>query len=289
MRSTFTCFFFILSFKGFVVFAQKVKEQLNQKGNFFIYWGWNRDAYSKSDIRFRGSNYDFTLENVIAKDRQYPFDFRVYFSPKRLTIPQYNFRLGYFISNHISISIGADHMKYVMLNYIDGSPQKVQINGHIENTASTYDKTYTNDTIALTPDFLLFEHTDGLNYENIELRRYDVLFARKKITFSLSEGFGAGILIPRTNTTLLKNARYDEFHLSGYGSSVILALNMTYFNHFFIQSEWKGGFIHMPDIRTTMHQSDRASQHFWFSQYNIVFGVKFKLNVKKQNKSNVNL
>jgi hypothetical protein len=37
-----------------------------------------------------------------------------YFNPSQLTIPQYNFRLGYFITDAFSISIGSDHMKFVI-------------------------------------------------------------------------------------------------------------------------------------------------------------------------------
>ena len=100
------------------------------------------------------------------------------------------------------------------------------ISGYIENTGTAYDDTYDNDTIALNPDFLMFEHTDGLNYENIEFRRLDVLFGRKNFAFSATEGLGAGVLVPRTNTTLLNNARYDEFHLAGYGTGFIASIRL---------------------------------------------------------------
>ena len=90
-------------------------------------------------------------------------------------------------------------------------------------------------------------------------------------------------MIPKTNTTLLNNQRYDEFHLAGYGLSLVGSLNFTFYKHFFIQSELKGGFIHMPDIRTTMHSSDKASQHFFFAQYNVVFG--FRMNLLKETKN----
>lgn len=253
-----------------------VKDNCYSKGNFFVYWGWNRDAFTTSDIRFHGDEYDFTLTDVVAKDRQSPFSARLYFSPTRMTIPQYNFRIGYFIGDNYQLSIGADHMKYVMQ-----SDQTVKINGYIHNSGTAYDGEYQNQDLVLSKDFLLFEHTDGLNYENIELRRFDVLFGRKNFHFAVNEGFGIGALVPRTNTTLLNNNRYDEFHLAGYGASIILALNTTFFKHFFIQSEWKGGFIHMPDIRTTMNPADRASQHFWFSQYNMVFGANFRIDGKK--------
>jgi len=249
-----------------------VKDNYYKKGNFFAYWGWNRDAFTTSDIHFKGDNYNFVLHDVVAKDRQSPFNVRTYFSPSSITIPQYNFRFGYFFDDHYNISIGADHMKYVMQQF-----QTVKITGDIAVSDPVYDGHYENEDIVMAENFLKFEHTDGLNYENIEVRRFDVIFGRKNFSFSANEGLGIGILVPRTNTTLLNNPRYDEFHLAGYGINSTLSLNATFFKFFFIQMEWKGGFINMPDIRTTMHKSDRASQHFLFSQYNMVFGGNFRI------------
>jgi hypothetical protein len=269
---------FSLLLIGFLspVYGQMVKDNYYRKGNFFIYWGWNRAAYTTSNIHFSGNDYDFTLENVVAKDRQSPFSAKLYFSPNTLSIPQYNLRIGYFFHDKYNISIGADHMKYVMEQF-----QTVKINGTIANGTS-FDGIYNDSDIEMSEDFLKFEHTDGLNYENIEVRRFDVLFGRKNFSFAANEGLGIGVLVPRTNTTLMNNARYDEFHLAGYGLSAVLSLNATFFKYFFVQMEWKGGFIHMPDIRTTMYKSDRASQHFLFSQYNMVFGANFRIPSKKK-------
>lgn len=269
----FTCFTGLAQFEF-------VKDNPYKKGNFFAYWGWNRAAYSNSDIHFKGDDYNFTLYDVIAKDRQSPFNFKTYFGPTSMTIPQYNFRFGYFFHDKYNISFGADHMKYVMQNHIGDDYQSVLIDGEINN-GTKFNGVYENDSIDLTEDFLLFEHTDGLNYENIEVRRFDVLFSRKNFQFAANEGFGIGALIPRTNATLMDNVRNDEFHLAGYGTGLVLSLNTTFFRYFFVQTEWKGGFIHMPDIRTTMYKSDRASQFFWYSQYNVVFGANFRISSKK--------
>lgn len=264
---TITLLFVILIFP-YITLSQT---SYHKKGEMYVYWGWNRAAYTRSDIRFHGNSYDFTLYDVIAKDRQSEFDPKVYFNPTKITIPQYNFRIGFYLNDKYDISLGADHMKYVMRNY-----QDVLISGNI-NIKSPFDGNYDNDTINLTPDFLLFEHTDGLNYENVEIRRSDVLFAKPKFRIETRVGAGAGVLVPRTNTTLLGNDRYDEFHLAGYGLGIMGGIHFSFFSHFFVQFEGKGGFIHMPDIRTTMYKSDRASQLFLFGQFNGVFGVNFNL------------
>jgi len=248
----------------------------NRKGSVYIYWGWNFGWFSNSDITFTGNNYDFTLSEVVANDRQSPFDLKTYFGPTTITIPQYNFRIGYFINDHYNISFGIDHMKYVMQ-----ANQNVKISGRIDGTGTQYDGVYSDDEITLSEDFLMFEHTDGLNYPNFEFRRFDEIISLNKIRIGLTEGLGAGILYPKTNTTLLNNDRYDEFHLAGYGISAVVGLNVTFFKYFFIQSEFKGGFIGMPDIRTTMYESDKASQNFFFTQLNIVFGATLNFSKDK--------
>jgi len=233
-------------------------------------WGWNRAWYSDSDIHFSGDNYDFTLDNVIAKDRQTKFDLAIYFHPKWITIPQTNFRLGYFIKHNYEISLGVDHMKYVVQQN-----QEVVINGELNN-GTTYDGTYQNDSINIKKGFLEFEHTDGLNYINFEARRFDKVFSYKNINLNITEGLGFGFLLPRTNTTLLNKERYDQFNLAGYGINSVLGLNINY-KIYFIQSELKGGFINMPNIRTTNNSSDKASQHFSYVQANFLVGVRFRL------------
>lgn len=267
----------ILILAGHVALAQNKSsiEKTPQKGKLYVYWGWNRGWYSTSDIGFKGAVYDFTLTNVIAKDRQTPFTLNDYLNPTLITIPQYNFRLGYFIKDHYDISFGVDHMKYVV-----EQGQTAEITGYISGTETIYDGIYDNDNILVEEGFLLFEHTDGLNYLNVEFRRFDNIFDLNKVKINLTEGFGIGALIPKTNASLLNNERHDDFHLSGWGLDAVLGLNITFYEVFFIQSELKGGFISMPDIRTTMFSADRASQKFLFSQLNIVFGVIINIHKK---------
>lgn len=247
----------------------------SRKGEFYLYWGWNWGWYGKSDLQFTGAEYDFVLQGVRAQDRQSEFKAKTYFSPSTLTIPQYNVRLGYFVSDKYNLTVGTDHMKYVVQ-----AGQSVRISGQIENSGTQYDGNYSNEEIVVQEGFLQLEHTDGLNYANIELRRSDPVLRIKKMGINLTTGAGAGIMLPKTNATLLGNDRYDEFHLAGFGLSAVTAVQITFWDRFFIQSEFKGGFIHMPDIRTTQFKSDKAHQSFLFSQLNVVFGGNFRLKKK---------
>ncbi len=260
---------FLFSVK--TIFSQELNTLIpnENKGKFYFYWGWNQSEYTHSDIHFTGEDYSFSLANVKATDRQTQLS-ATYINPGTATIPQYNFRFGYFFKENFSVSIGNDHMKYVVTQN-----QAVEITGDIEGTDSGYDGSYDQSKIELTEDFLIFEHTDGLNYENIDVRHHFKLLDFHSFRLNLQEGVGAGIMFPKTNSTLLGNERYDEFHIAGYGINAILALNFIHKSGIFLQSEAKLGYINMPDIRTTKFTSDRAAQDFFFFQYNIVFGYRF--------------
>jgi len=278
---------FIMVVLTFCVFSQYTFSQeivdnpekytAKNKGKFYIFWGGNRESFSKSDIRFKGEDYDFTLYDVAAHDK--PKGFHIdYFNPTRMTIPQTNFRIGYFITDKYNISIGFDHMKYVMHN-----DRRLAYSGYYPN-AGSYNENPADGQLTLDEDFLLFEHTDGLNYVNTEISRVDDItkylsktIDTDKFQINLTEGIGGGFLYPKTNTTLLGKERYDEFHVSGFGVSAKVGLNFTFFKYFFIQTELKGGYIEMNDIRTTKDKADSAEQNFWFLQRILVIGGIFRL------------
>ena len=255
------------------------KFKTQKKGKFYFYWGWNKAQYSYSDIRFKGDNYNFTLFDMAAQDRQTGWDPSVYLNPGNMTIPQTVARVGYYFHDNWNLSLGVDHMKYVMVRN-----QLATIDGYIDlqNSFTQFNGIYDNEQLMIGEDFLQFEHTDGLNYINIEISRVDNLgeffkWDSKKVQLNILESIGTGVLYPKTNSTLLSKERYDDFHLSGFGVSLKGGINLTLYDRFFVQAEVKTGYINMSDIRTTTSNTDSASQEFFFFQRNISFGYIFQL------------
>ncbi|OCB73216.1 hypothetical protein B0A79_15115 [Flavobacterium piscis] len=294
--------FFLLMCVSLNTFAQEEitvqRYTAHNKGKFFISWGGNRDSYTKSDVNFRGKDYNFTVNDMKAHDK--PKGWHVdYINPANMTIPQTNLRLGYFFSDHYSVTIGVDHMKYVMTQN-----QTANVTGYInlpaDEAGSVYNGVYNNTPVGMSqggaqeggygqggnpngPAFLMYEHTDGLNYVNTEVSRHDdisKLFGinnTDKVQINLTEGLGAGLLYPKTNTTLLGKERHDDFHVSGYGLSAKAGINFTFFKYFYLQGELKGGYINMQDIKTTRSNDDSASQDFFFFQRIIAVGGIFRI------------
>lgn len=277
--------FTVILFLGFAFQAFAQEKQLSEKG-IYAYWGWNRAWYTKSDIAFKGETYDFTLSDVKAYDRPTAFGLSPYFNPLLITIPQYNFRLGYIINEHFDISICDDHMKYVVQQN-----QYIPIEGFIEDVHPEFNGTYTKgDEIRFTDAFMNYEHTDGLNYINIELRyRYNLLsfFNNQSKNFKINSvtGVGTGPMLPKTNVRFAGFQRNDEFHLAGFGIGILQGFQAIWKNHFFIITEAKTGYINMPDIRTTRFEVDRAKQSFSFFQWNLSLG--YQLNFRAHQKPGV--
>lgn len=242
-----------------------------EKGTFYAFWGWNRGYYTNSNIHFKGPDYNFTLERVRAHDHVSPFSYHNYFQPNRITIPQTNFKIGYFFKDNMAVSIGVDHMKYVM-----DQNQTVDIRGRVPQG---FQDMIIDGQIRLTEDFLMFEHTDGLNYINAEFEYFHNFYTYKFIKINGLAGAGAGFLLPKTNATLFAGEggeRHDDFHISGFGLNAKIGIDLLFWNHFFIRSEGKEGYINMPSIRTTSSSKDKASQYFWFAEANILFGGAWK-------------
>jgi len=274
---------FLIFFVGSFVFGQNSndenteigsKKPFGKKGTMFVFWGWNRAAFSKSDIHFKGNGYDFVLHNVVAHDRPSDLSWD-YINPKEVSIPQFNFRYGYFIKDNLAIVIAQDHMKYVM-----DQNQTVDITGNISDPV--YENMVQNGKINLADEkFLTFEHTDGLNYVNAGVEKYKNISSKEKVEILWAYGGGLGVMFPKSNVKLFGNERSDRFHVAGFGADVRTNINFIFWKRLMARVEAKFGYINMPDVKTTLNNKpDKASHDFVFGQIN--FGVGYVFNIKNK-------
>lgn len=264
---------------GKSLFGNEVKRNFSRKGDFYFHWGYNHSWYGKSDINFKGPGYEFTLKDVVARDRQSPLSWD-YLNPSLITVPQYNIRFGYFFKDNYSVSIAWDHMKYVV-----DVPQTVAITGTIGSLISepavptgSYAGTYTGQMINLTPDVLTFEHTDGFNYANIEVERYDDIWVAPSRTTSLTleTGLGGGMMVPRSDVRLFTQGRNNHWNVAGYGFSAKAGLKFYITKGLYLQNSTKIGTTNLKTIHTTGNDKlDKASQKINYVENLTVLGYQF--------------
>src|SRR5690348_12843468 len=96
-----------------------------------------------------------------------------YLNIEKITIPQFNVRLGYFFKDKWAVTLGYDHMKYLM-----DHPQEINLEGEIQpGVSDLWSGTYDNQLVTSDYEHIHYENSDGLNYIRVELARYfDLLF-----------------------------------------------------------------------------------------------------------------
>lgn len=238
------------------VFGQSGKDNAWFKG-MYIQWGYNTEWYTHSTIHFKMSNgNDFTLHNVKAHDK--PDYDAIYKEPSQITIPQYNYRIGFYLNRQHTraVEINFDHAKYVVT---DG--QKAHVTG-------TIDGKYVNADSILNPaTFLHFEHTDGANWLHINyVQQHPFLMnhdkSRPLLTYLWKAG--AGINIPRTDFTWRGNELNNDFHIAGYNISVEGGARFYFLRRLFFEGTAKTGYVKYVNalVNTQTEKGNRASHHF---------------------------
>ncbi len=247
------------------------------KGKFYLGWGYNRNWYSKSDIRFQNNNpqqingktyiYDFTIYDAVATDRP---DFNKINDVVNITIPQFSCRAGYFFNNKrdFGIELNYDHAKYVVNDY-----QKVRIKGQINNIP--IDK----DTILDPENFLHFEHTDGANFWMFNfIKRWKLLESpNKKNNIGLIVKPGFGIVYPRTAVALFGRYINNDWKISGVIAGVEAGVRIEFLNNGFLEFTGKAARANYINAIVQGKGYGKASHKFWAAEAILILGYQFKI------------
>ena len=244
------------------------KNNDSNSNKFFVQLGINCAAYSKSDIKFQGSGYNFTLKDVKGNDQ-----------PAKGSL-QYNIHLGYYLNNTYSIYLGLDHMKYVM-----DVPQQVKISGFIESSVSKpgistgqYEGVYNDETITVNPDLLTLEYTDGFNYAKLGVSRQDNLLASRKgkSTLKLTTGLAGGLIIPRSDVRLFTVGKNNKMNIAGWATSVNAGLKFYLNESLYLQGSVEAGYSNLFKVHTTGRNNvDKAGHKLYFLQNYWLIGFQF--------------
>lgn len=266
----------LLLLMPFIANAQKGKRKISYaKGTIYGYWGYNRSGYTKSNMRFVGPGYDFTLKGAEAYDNPEKFDASVYFNPSKITIPQFNARVGYYFKDNWSISFGYDHMKYLFAD-----KNEVLLSGSIDpgvDTVTNWSGIYSGEPVTTDRSKFHYENSDGLNYLRFELTRTDQWWKTGKkdwFAFSTNIGLAAGGLLSFNDFRF--GTDYEDrrtISLSGYGLSGHLGLRFEFFRHFFVQSNLGAGFHHQVKVKNRPNDASSFTRHaYGYYEADVVIG-----------------
>ncbi|MBL7717618.1 MAG: hypothetical protein JNL72_02180 [Flavipsychrobacter sp.] len=228
----------------------------------YFQWGYNRDKYSRSTIRFTDHDYDFTLHNVRASDQP---DFKAFrTNPIDITIPQNSVRLGFYLNEaHThAIELNFDHAKYVMDKY-----QRAYMTGELGG------RQYNGDTV-LAPWFVKFEHTNGANFLLLNyVGQHELLRSKKRKLASVVWKAGAGVVVPRSDVRIGLRRTDNRYHIAGYIGGLEGGLRFYPLRNLFMEATAKGGYANYCNVLTV--GTGKASHDFWFGEVVGLVGYDF--------------
>lgn len=260
------CVAFLIAALPQLCFSQK---PVHITGMYFQ-WGYNTEWYTKSNIHFKMANGDqFTLHHAKAHDK--PDLDAILEKPFEISIPQYNYRLGFYLdkAHKKSFEINFDHIKYVVT---DG--QKVHVSGTIEKAIAD------GDSILNAQNFLHLEHTDGGNLLHLNYTEQKTLLQTRTSQRPLINSIwklGAGINIPRTDFTYKGDRLNNNFHVAGYNLSAEAGLRFYPLKKLFIEGTAKTGYVRYVNALacTTTTKGNRVSHGFGYFELIGLVGYDF--------------
>ena len=120
------------------------------KRPFYFSWGYNKEWYAVNDIHVKQVSLqnDYSFENIQGIDKP---GWNTGIFNKDLTIPQYNYRLGYRINSKWGAEINFDHTKYQVPD------QMLHVKGMLEGKQI-------DTTFSRTTDNLSYQLNNGANF-----------------------------------------------------------------------------------------------------------------------------
>lgn len=203
-------------------FAQK---KWVKNGEWYFSWGYNKEWYTKSTIHVDqpnlNSSYAFqrvSANDHIGWDQLFQHD---------LSIPQYNYRLGYFFNEKQDwgIEINFDHTKYVVEQ---GST--VNIKGKVAGMA-------VDTNVVINDKILLYQLNNGANFLLFNIVKRTNIHTSKSENYRLDflGKLGIGPVIPHVENTILGNKNTPHFQFGGWNTGFEMALRAVFYKHYYIE------------------------------------------------------
>lgn len=248
---------------------RKSKLNTNGQGTLFAQIGYNRSAYTTSDVAFQGNSYNFTLRETALKDNEESDGMGQFFSSSS---PQISIKLGYFIKPKWALTLSFDRYNTFFENH-----QEVILDGTIApGSHSDYSGSY-NESINLTRNQFNIAQSRGVNYFALGVQRNDMLYKSRKAEFAFHTVYGVklGGLFTQLDYTFDDYTTQNISSLSGFGASAELGLRFEFIQHIFLQLGLSGGVLNQSNLKLTSNGSATGKQVVAYISPSINLGFSF--------------
>src|SRR3990167_2157085 len=245
--------------------------------SWYVSWGYNKDYWSDSNIHISQPSLgnDFTVHNVSASDC--PGWNTGIFNTDLMT-PQYNIRIGHFLNRtHTwAIELNFDHTKYNTDLYQIARVEGV-INGQPVNQNQT-----------LTPSYFYYALHNGANELMLNLVRRKMMedFPRTRLQLVAIGKFGAGVMLPHPENTILGNTndvgpkawgnylgwRNGWWQMGGWTAGLEAGFQLVFYHRVYLELTNKEAYTYLSD---NQNYQGRANQTVWLNETICSVGAMF--------------
>ena len=260
-------YIFIISISFLSLFA---KSQTNNQftSRMYFAWGYNKEWYSASTIKVsqpsQGSNYEF--ESVAGNDR---IGWDKLFQ-HQLTIPQYNYRFGFFLKKHPSwgFEFNYDHTKYQM------TP------GQDAHVVGTINNRQVDTNIVIQDKNILWKLNNGANFFLFNVMKRFYLCGTKNGVVKLFNIYklGVGPVIPHTENTLFGHDNNAGFQFGGFNTGLEAAYRLEITKYLYIDIAQKVDYAYYYGLHVWEGKAKQS-----FSTYELIgtLGIMLPYSKKK--------
>ena len=246
------------------------KKYKPRTGSIYFSWGYNEEWYTRSTVHISqpelDNNYD--LVQVKAQDHR---GWDHHLLNEALSIPQYNYRLGYYFNQKqdLGFEINFDHTKYLI---IDG--ENVQFKGTIKGQPINEQITFSQANgfyyyLNNGANFLLFNIVKrvGLYHTNNNYFRLD-----------LTGKAGVGPVVPHVQDEFFGQPNQQHFQVGGWNTGAETALRATILKYGYLEFSQKVDYARYSNLKI---YDGTAKQNF--GTYELILSAGFFLPTTKHN------
>ncbi|MBO9199436.1 MULTISPECIES: hypothetical protein [Niastella] len=252
----------------FFVAAQSKYQK--RKGEIWFSWGYNTEWYTHSNIHIvqpeLGNYYKFN--HVKAHDHE---GWNEGLFSKALTIPQYNYRLGFMFNQEkgLGVEINFDHTKYIFADQTITATgtfngQKKAGDSVIDFNAANGYYYYLNNGA----NFLLFNIVKRWHLEQV---------ANGKIQIDALGKAGIGPVIPHVENSLNGLKNKPDFQFGGWNTGIEGAIKATFFNTVYLEFSNKIDYARYSHLHIYKGKAKQA-----FGTYEMVLSLGITLHTGKK-------
>jgi len=261
----------ILFTTSYKTFAQTSKDTKNEReGEFYFSWGYNTEWYTKSDVHVSQPSLgnDYTLNSVNAHDHR---GWDEGLLSKALSIPQYNYRIGYLFNKKrgLGVEINFDHTKYLIRDgstiNVTGTQNGVPVNTNINFADANGYHYYLNNGA----NFLLF---------NFVKRWHWLGNTTKNFKLDLLAKAGVGPVIPHVDNSFGEGQQnHPHFQFGGWNTGIEGVIRATFYKYVYL--EYCNKFDYARYSNLAIYQGT-AKQSFGTYEMILNLGVTFPIGKK---------